>query len=103
MEEKQAYPGRLERLDQKIKQAEKTIARVIYEAEKEVRETVETVRERDPAARSTTEVLLLYSGVHAIMAHRVSHKLYEKKHYFAARAVSQAARFVTGIENVTLN
>ena len=98
MEEKQIPVGSLERLDQKIKQMEKRIARALYAAEQEVRETVETVQERDPAARSTTEVLLLYSGVHAIMAHRVSHKLYEKRHYFAARAVSQAARFVTGIE-----
>ena len=98
MEEKQTPMGNLERLDQTIKQAERRIARVLYAAEQEVRETVETVRERDPAARSTAEVLLLYSGVHAIMAHRVAHKLYEKERFLAARAVSQAARFVTGIE-----
>ena len=98
MEEKNTPVGNLELLDQRIKQAERRIARLLYAAEKEVRETVETVQERDPAARSTAEVLLLYSGVHAIMAHRVAHKLYEKKNYFAARAVSQAARFVTGIE-----
>jgi serine O-acetyltransferase len=44
------------------------------------------------------EVLLLYPGVHALLAHRVANKLFHKKKFFAARAVSQVARFVTGIE-----
>ena len=52
---------------------------------------VQAVKDRDPAARSSAEVLLLYSGVHALMAYRVAHKLYENKHYFAARAISQGA------------
>ncbi len=64
----------------------------------EIASEVEAVRRRDPAARSNVEVLLLYSGVHALMAYRVAHKLYISKHYFSARAVSQLARFVTGIE-----
>ena len=53
---------------------------------------------RDPAARSKLEVFLLYPGVHAIAAHRVAHKLHKKGHTFTARAISQAARFFTGIE-----
>ena len=61
---------------------------------REISEEVRAVKERDPAAKSSTEVLLLYSGVHAILAYRVSHKLYLSKHYFPARAVSQLARFV---------
>ena len=65
---------------------------------KEIKYDVHAVRERDPAAKGTVEVLLLYSGVHAILAYRVSHKLYLGKHYFSARAVSQLARFFTGIE-----
>lgn len=65
---------------------------------KEIKYDVNAVRERDPAAKGTVEVLLLYSGVHAILAYRVSHKLYLSKHYFSARAVSQLARFFTGIE-----
>lgn len=65
---------------------------------KTVREEVETFREKDPAARSDAEVLLLYSGLHAILAYRVSHKLYLTEHYFSARAVSQLAKFITGIE-----
>lgn len=64
----------------------------------EIREDVEAVRERDPAARSDVEVLLLYSGVHAILAYRVAHKLYLGKKFFPARAISQLARFCTGIE-----
>ena len=41
---------------------------------------------------------MLYSGVHALAAYRVAHKLHENKHYFGARAISQTARFITGIE-----
>ena len=63
-----------------------------------VKYDVQAVKDRDPAARSSMEVLLLYSGVHALMAYRVAHKLYKKEHYFAARALSQAARHLTGIE-----
>ena len=56
------------------------------------------VRERDPAARSNLEVLLLYSGVHALIAHRIAHGLYLREHYFSARAISQISRALTGIE-----
>jgi serine O-acetyltransferase len=90
--------GLIKEIQKKIKAAERGIAQTIYNVECEVRETVQTVKERDPAARSTAEVLLLYSGVHAIMAHRVAHALYKKGRYFEARAVSQTSRFFTGIE-----
>jgi len=63
-----------------------------------VKEDVAAVRERDPAARSNAEVLLLYSGVHALIAHRIAHNLYKNEHYFSARAISQAAKMITGIE-----
>lgn len=63
----------------------------------EINDDIESIMERDPAATSKSEVLLLYSGLHAVMAHRVSHKI-NKKHPFAARAISQAAKFATGIE-----
>ena len=87
-----------EEIRKELTDAEKRLAKTLQSARREIQETVETVKERDPAARSTTEVLLLYSGVHAIMAHRVAHKLYRNGNYFSARAVSQVARFVTGIE-----
>ncbi len=81
-----------------VRRLERTIARTVYAAETEVKETVRSVKERDPAARNSAEILLLYSGVHAIMAHRVAHKLYRKGHYFSARAISQGAKLFTGIE-----
>jgi serine O-acetyltransferase len=52
----------------------------------------------DPAARSAWEVALLYPGVHAIWGHRVSHELWRRDRRFAARALSQAVRWATGIE-----
>lgn len=64
----------------------------------EIKTDIAAVRDRDPAARNDAEVLLLYSGVHAILAYRVAHKLYLGKKYFPARAVSQLAKFITGIE-----
>ena len=54
--------------------------------------------ERDPAAVSYAQVLLLYPGLHAVMLHRGAHALYEKKLYFSARVLSQLSRFLTGIE-----
>ena len=65
---------------------------------KEAKEDVKIIRERDPAATSDKEVLLLYSGLHAVLAYRISHELYKEKKYFPARLISQAARFLTGIE-----
>ena len=56
------------------------------------------MRERDPAAKSTAEILLLYSGVHALLAYRLAHILYKRGDYLAARCISQTARFLTGIE-----
>ncbi|MGM9644639.1 MAG: serine O-acetyltransferase EpsC [Eubacteriales bacterium] len=64
----------------------------------EIKDNIDAIRQRDPAAKSDIEVLLLYSGLHATLAYRVSHKLYIGGHTFSARAVSQAAKFLTGIE-----
>lgn len=81
-----------------IRRTQHKIALAIAGGEKELHDTVEAVRERDPAARSTAEILLLYSGVHAVIAYRIAHKLYLSEHYFSARTVSQLARHLTGIE-----
>lgn len=72
--------------------------KTLSDIKKEIKKDIEAVKQRDPAAKSNTEILLLYSGVHAILMYRVSHKLYLGKHYFSARAVSQLARHLTGIE-----
>jgi serine O-acetyltransferase len=65
---------------------------------KRMREDIDVVFEQDPAARSYFEVILTYSGLHAIWWHRLAHALYKRKFYFLARAISQASRFFTGIE-----
>ena len=65
---------------------------------REIRRDIDAICERDPAARSRAEVLLLYSGLHALMLYRLSHALHRSGHYFAARLVSQSGRFLTGIE-----
>lgn len=62
-----------------------------------IREEVRVVRERDPAIKSSMEVLL-YPSFQVMLRYRVAHKLYLKKHYFLARWVSQRAARKTGIE-----
>ncbi len=63
-----------------------------------MKEDIEVVFEQDPAARTNWEVILTYSGLHAIWYHRLAHGLYKRKFFFLARAISQISRFFTGIE-----
>jgi len=63
-----------------------------------VREQVETIFREDPAAKNILEILLCYPGLHAILAHRVSHKLYKWGIPLLPRLLSQFSRFLTGIE-----
>ncbi|HEY4551725.1 MAG TPA: serine O-acetyltransferase [Bacillaceae bacterium] len=65
---------------------------------KRMKEDIETVFDQDPAARNSLEVILTYSGLHAIWAHRIAHAFYKRKMFFIARAISQINRFFTGIE-----
>ncbi|MBR3679571.1 MAG: serine O-acetyltransferase [Oscillospiraceae bacterium] len=65
---------------------------------KELREEIALIRDRDPAARSTLEIILTYSGLHAVAAYRISHKLLQSGFPTLARIVSQLAKFFTGIE-----
>ena len=65
---------------------------------KRIKEDIEVVFERDPAARSMWEVLLCYPGVHAIWMHRISHWLYQRGWIVLPRMISNSARFITGIE-----
>ena len=62
-----------------------------------VREDVRTAKENDPAARSTAEILL-YAGLHAVWIYRIAHAIHERGHPVLARALSQFARLVTGVE-----
>lgn len=70
----------------------------INKIKKAILEEVESVKERDPAARSTFEILLTYSGLHAVLIYRLAHKLHKDKLYTLARALSQLGKFLTGIE-----
>jgi serine O-acetyltransferase len=64
----------------------------------ELRRDIQAVRERDPAARSTLEVLLCYPGVHALAFHRLAHAIWRRGWKVPARFLSHIARFLTGIE-----
>jgi len=63
-----------------------------------MREDIKAVFERDPAARSTMEVLLCYPGLHAVWLQRVSHWFWKQHLFLMGRFVSHFARFLTGIE-----
>ncbi len=65
---------------------------------KELKELAAAYKARDPAARSTLEILLLYPGVRAVRSHRKAHWLWEHNMKFLARFVSQRSRKKTGIE-----
>ena len=64
----------------------------------ELRRDIQAVRERDPAARSTLEVLLCYPGIHALACHRFAHAIWRRDWKIPARFLSHIARFFTGIE-----
>lgn len=63
-----------------------------------LKEEIQYVFERDPAARSTMEVLTAYPGLHAVVGHRLNHWLWDKKWYWLARFLSHLIRWLTGIE-----
>jgi len=63
-----------------------------------LREDIRCILERDPAARNRLEIVMCYPGLHAIVIHRLSHKLWSMGWFTIARVVSQTARFLTGIE-----
>jgi serine O-acetyltransferase len=63
-----------------------------------LKEDIQTIRERDPAARNAVEIFLCYPGLHAIWFHRIAHSLYQRKWYTTARLISHFNRWFTGIE-----
>jgi serine O-acetyltransferase len=63
-----------------------------------LRRDIQAVKERDPAARSTLEVLLCYPGVHALAFHRLAHAMWRRGWTIPARFLSHVSRFFTGIE-----
>lgn len=65
---------------------------------RQLKADIASVKERDPAARSSFEIWLTYSGLHAVRSYRLSHWCYKKKLFTLARIISQTSRFFTGIE-----
>ena len=65
---------------------------------KQLKEDIQAVFARDPAARNTLEVLTTYPGIHALIMHRVAHELWQKECKGSARLLSSFSRFATGIE-----
>ena len=63
-----------------------------------IKKDLDTVMKNDPAARSRLEVMLTYSGFHAVMMYRFAHFLHLHNYRLCARCVSQLARFLTGVE-----
>jgi len=63
-----------------------------------MREDIQAVFDRDPAARTTLEVVLTYSGLHAIWFHRIAHFLWQHDLKLIGRMVSAFSRFLTGVE-----
>ena len=87
--------------DQAVRQTVELVKRAkqtLKGTAEQVKEDIRATRERDPAAKSDWEVALLYSGVHAVAAYRLAHRIHKNGHTFVARAISQTARFITGIE-----
>jgi len=64
----------------------------------EILDDVRTAKAKDPAAEGTAEVLLTYSGLHAVWCYRLAHALWERDFHLVARVVSHLARFLTGVE-----
>jgi len=64
----------------------------------ELKSLAKAAKDRDPAAISTAEILLTYSGVHVVINHRVAHWLHKHRVPFIPRCISQYSRFFTGIE-----
>lgn len=63
-----------------------------------IKSDIRAVFDNDPAARSWFEVIFTYSGLHAIWNHRIAHFFYRRRWFTIARIISQASRFITGIE-----
>lgn len=76
----------------------KTTRKGILNVIRELHEDAENIKEKDPAARSLMEVVLLYQGFHILVYYRIAHYFYKKGRFFLARLISQKGRKKTGIE-----
>ena len=65
---------------------------------KTIKEDINTVFARDPAAKSKLEVMCCYPGLHAVWFHRTAHFFWQHKFHFIGRSISHFSRFITGVE-----
>ena len=65
---------------------------------KQIKDDINSVYDRDPAARSALEIIFCYPGLHAVWLHRIAHWLWQHNLFFLGRFTSQISRFITGIE-----
>lgn len=72
--------------------------RLLKKAISQIKEDIQTIYDKDPAARNLAEVFFCYPGLHALICHRICHKLNYWKIPFIPRLISQISRFFTGIE-----
>lgn len=70
----------------------------LVRAKKDLKEDIDAVFNRDPAARNSLEVILTYPGIHALILHRGAHCLWNNEQKLAARVISYGSRVITGIE-----
>jgi serine O-acetyltransferase len=63
-----------------------------------IKKDIQVVFDRDPAAKSVLEIIVCYPGFHAVLMHRLAHRLYLKRWFLPARFISQFSRWLTGIE-----
>ncbi len=80
-----------------LKKFSKTI-QSLQQSKDELTEDIQSIFARDPAARNALEVLLTYSGVQALISHRIAHKLWNSEQKFLAKSVAYGSRMLTGIE-----
>ncbi len=75
-----------------------TLFKSLSTIRKDLKEDIDAVFKRDPAARNSLEVILTYPGIHALILHRGAHYLWNHEQKLAARVISYGSRIVTGIE-----
>lgn len=75
-----------------------SVIQKLIDLKNNIEDDVNAVLQKDPAARTKSEILLTYPGIHARTLHRASHSLWQHDHKFLARSLSHLTRMVTGIE-----
>ncbi len=85
--------------DNKVIEKEKKKSKIaLIRGIKRVIDDINNIKDKDPAAKSALEIILLYPGFHALLSYRIANKLKKWKIPFVPRLISQLARFFTGIE-----